>query len=230
MSKQTKPSIVFCHGIWADGSCTSGGGIRSDRRSIRPRHSRRRCRGGKSDARPGQQPSHPRRPLLRWKCHYGPQEPMNGSPDWTTSPRLPPRPTKLPRASRRSSPLPTCLSGSESQTGASGCVQKASSALRETYRSKSKKLSMQTVRRPLRIYLAVSNAPGTAWKSKPTWYIVANDDRSVHPDLQRFSAKRMGASIHAIDSSHVPMLSHPSFVVDVVRAAAKAVHGSPAVA
>jgi pimeloyl-ACP methyl ester carboxylesterase len=34
------------------------------------------------------------------------------------------------------------------------------------------------------------NAPGTAWKSKPTWYIVANDDRSVHPDLQRFSAKR----------------------------------------
>jgi pimeloyl-ACP methyl ester carboxylesterase len=74
------------------------------------------------------------------------------------------------------------------------------------------------------------NAPGTAWKSKPTWYIVANNDRSVHPDLQRFSAKRMGASIHAVDSSHVPMLSHPSFVVDVVRAAAKAVQGSSAVA
>ena len=74
------------------------------------------------------------------------------------------------------------------------------------------------------------NAPGTAWKSKPTWYIVANNDRSVHPDLQRFSAKRMGASTHAIDSSHVPMLSHPSFVVDVIRAAAKAVHGSSAVA
>jgi pimeloyl-ACP methyl ester carboxylesterase len=79
-------------------------------------------------------------------------------------------------------------------------------------------------------HLVSRNAPGTAWKSKPTWYIVANNDRSVHPDLQRFSAKRMGASIHAIDSSHVPMLSHPSFVVDVVRAAAKAVHGSSAVA
>ena len=74
------------------------------------------------------------------------------------------------------------------------------------------------------------NAPGAAWKSKPTWYIVANKDRTVHPDLQRFVAKRMGASVHAIDSSHVPMLSHPSFVVDVVRAAAKAVHGSSAVA
>src|SRR6202051_3610857 len=37
------------------------------------------------------------------------------------------------------------------------------------------------------------NAPGTAWKSKPSWYIVANHDRTVHPDLERFSAKRMGA-------------------------------------
>src|SRR5260370_716277 len=38
-------------------------------------------------------------------------------------------------------------------------------------------------------------------------------------------AKRMGASIHAVDSSHVPMLSRPGFVIDVIRAAAKAVQG-----
>jgi hypothetical protein len=38
----------------------------------------------------------------------------------------------------------------------------------------------------------------------------------------------MGASTHAVDSSHVPMLSHPSFVIDVIRAAAKAVQGSSA--
>ena len=69
------------------------------------------------------------------------------------------------------------------------------------------------------------NAPGVAWKSKPSWYIVANNDRTVHPDLQRFAAKRMGASVHAIDSSHVPMLSHPRFVVDVIRKAAEAVQG-----
>src|SRR5690348_4704638 len=66
------------------------------------------------------------------------------------------------------------------------------------------------------------NAPGTAWKSKPTWCIVANNDRTVHPDLQRFAAKRMGASTHAIDSSHVAMLSHPKLVIDVIRAAANA--------
>jgi pimeloyl-ACP methyl ester carboxylesterase len=72
------------------------------------------------------------------------------------------------------------------------------------------------------------NAPGTAWKSKPSWYIVANNDRTVHPDLERFSAKRMGATTHAIDSSHVPMLSHPDFVINVIREAAKAMHGSSA--
>jgi len=72
------------------------------------------------------------------------------------------------------------------------------------------------------------NAPGVAWKTKPSWYIVANNDRTVQPELERFLAKRMNASTHAIDSSHVPMLSHPDFVVDVIRAAAKAVQGSSA--
>jgi pimeloyl-ACP methyl ester carboxylesterase len=74
------------------------------------------------------------------------------------------------------------------------------------------------------------NAPGTAWKSKPTWYIVANNDRTVQPDLQRFLAKRMGATTHAVDGSHVLMLSQPSLVIDVIRAAAKAVQGSSAAA
>jgi len=72
------------------------------------------------------------------------------------------------------------------------------------------------------------NAPGVAWKSKPSWYIVANHDRTVQPELERFLAKRMGASTHAVDSSHVPMLSHPDFVIDVIRSAAKAVRGSSA--
>jgi len=51
---------------------------------------------------------------------------------------------------------------------------------------------------------------------------VANTDETVHPDLQRFLAKRMGASTHPIDSSHVAMLSHPDFVLNVIRAAVKA--------
>ena len=50
---------------------------------------------------------------------------------------------------------------------------------------------------------------GTAWRMKPSWYIVANNDRTVQPDLERFVAKRMGAHTYDVDSSHVAMLSHP---------------------
>jgi pimeloyl-ACP methyl ester carboxylesterase len=64
---------------------------------------------------------------------------------------------------------------------------------------------------------------GTAWKSKPSWYTVANKDHTVQPELQRFVAKRMRATVSEVDSSHVPMLSNPSVVIDVIRAAAKAV-------
>jgi len=68
--------------------------------------------------------------------------------------------------------------------------------------------------------------PGTAWRSKPTWYIVARNDRTVHPELERFVAKRMGATTYEVDSSHVPMLSNPKLVIDVIRTAAKAVQGA----
>jgi len=63
---------------------------------------------------------------------------------------------------------------------------------------------------------------GTAWKSKPSWYIVAKKDRTVQPELERFVAKRMGAITFETDSSHVPMLSQPGFVLDVIRKAAAA--------
>jgi len=67
---------------------------------------------------------------------------------------------------------------------------------------------------------------GVAWRSKPSWYIVGKNDRTVHPELERFVAKRMGATIYEADSSHVPMLSQPGFVLDVIRDAAKSIQGS----
>jgi pimeloyl-ACP methyl ester carboxylesterase len=74
--------------------------------------------------------------------------------------------------------------------------------------------------------LFTQKVEGTAWKSKPSWYIVANKDRTVQPELQRFVAKRMGAAVFETNSSHVPMLSNPDLVLDVIRAAAKAVTSS----
>jgi pimeloyl-ACP methyl ester carboxylesterase len=67
---------------------------------------------------------------------------------------------------------------------------------------------------------------GVAWKAKPSWSIVAAEDRTVHPDLERFAAKRMGATTVELHSSHVPMLSQPKAVLDVIRNAAKAVEKS----
>ena len=64
---------------------------------------------------------------------------------------------------------------------------------------------------------------GTAWRSKPSWYIVANQDHTVNPELERFVAKRMGAHTYDVDSSHVPMLSRPDFVLDVIRTAANSI-------
>jgi pimeloyl-ACP methyl ester carboxylesterase len=55
------------------------------------------------------------------------------------------------------------------------------------------------------------------------WYIVGTQDRTVSPELQRFAAKRMKAGMTEVTSSHVPMLSRPDVVLDVIRKAASAV-------
>ena len=78
--------------------------------------------------------------------------------------------------------------------------------------------------------LFARNAEGVAWRSKPSWYIVANNDRTVHPDLERFLAERMDATTYEVDSSHVPMLSNPDFVLDVIRTAATSLQGAAALA
>jgi pimeloyl-ACP methyl ester carboxylesterase len=64
---------------------------------------------------------------------------------------------------------------------------------------------------------------GTAWKSKPNWYVLATQDQTVHPDLHRFASQRMKAATTEVTSSHVPMLSKPDVVLDVIRKAASAV-------
>ena len=73
-----------------------------------------------------------------------------------------------------------------------------------------------------------AKAEGTAWRSKPSWYIVARQDRTIQPELERFVAKRMNATTFETDSSHVPMLSQPDFVLDVIRKAATAIQKSNA--
>jgi pimeloyl-ACP methyl ester carboxylesterase len=61
-----------------------------------------------------------------------------------------------------------------------------------------------------------------AWKSKPSWYLVASNDRTIDPEQERFMAQRMGATTVEVATSHVPMLSQPQAVVDLIRQAVQA--------
>src|SRR5579862_9856715 len=62
-----------------------------------------------------------------------------------------------------------------------------------------------------------------AWKSLPSWYLVADNDEALAPDAERQFAARMGATTVEIPSSHVPMVSHPNEVADLIEKAANAV-------
>jgi pimeloyl-ACP methyl ester carboxylesterase len=67
-----------------------------------------------------------------------------------------------------------------------------------------------------------------AWKSLPSWYLVAANDEAIAPDAERMFAERMGAETIEVESSHVAMVSHPDEVVKLVEAAARAAAGAPA--
>jgi pimeloyl-ACP methyl ester carboxylesterase len=62
-----------------------------------------------------------------------------------------------------------------------------------------------------------------AWKSLPTWYLVAAEDQAISPDAERQMAKRMGATTVEVASGHLPMVSHPADVVQLIETAARAV-------
>ena len=76
--------------------------------------------------------------------------------------------------------------------------------------------------------LFTQKAEGVAWRTKPSWYVVGKSDRTVNPELERFVAGRMNARTVEADTSHVPMLSNPGLVLDVIREAAKALAPVPA--
>ena len=76
---------------------------------------------------------------------------------------------------------------------------------------------------PANAAMIETGLPGEpAWKTKPSWYIVAQKDETITPAQERFMSKRMGATTVEVDSSHVPMISHPDVVVGLIKQAADA--------
>ena len=68
-------------------------------------------------------------------------------------------------------------------------------------------------------FASLSGEP--AWKTIPSWYLVATQDRAIPPATQRFMAKRANAKVSQVTASHVPMVSKPAATMKVILAAAK---------
>lgn len=80
---------------------------------------------------------------------------------------------------------------------------------------------MAAVQRPIALQCIQEKASAPAWRTTPSWYLLAEEDRMILPETQKFMAERMGATIrtHAVD--HTPMYTAPGLVVDVISAAAR---------
>ena len=227
-STQTKPSIVFCHGIWADGSCfnkviptlqadgyeviAAQYGLDTPEDDVA---TVKRTLGRVSSP-----------AILVGHSYGGSVITAAGTDDRVAGlvyiAALAPDADETSQSQQAKFPVTDVFSQIEVADGRLWLLPKGVECFAGDLSEQEQKVVWATHYAPA-ADLFSRNAPGTAWKSKPTWYIVANNDRTVHPDLQRFLAKRMGATTRAVDSSHVAMLSHPKPVIEVIRAAAKAV-------
>lgn len=85
--------------------------------------------------------------------------------------------------------------------------------------SETRKALIHATQTPPSTSLLEAKAGLPAWKNKPSWYILATNDKAVPPDLQRDLSQRMGATTTTVESGHLPMISHPKEVLEVIREA-----------
>ena len=74
----------------------------------------------------------------------------------------------------------------------------------------------RAVQRPISVKCIQEPAPAPAWKSKPAWYLLAQEDRMINPKTQRFMAERMKATVRSFPVDHTPLLTAPDKVVEVI--------------
>lgn len=77
------------------------------------------------------------------------------------------------------------------------------------------------VQRPIAVPCIQQPAPAPGWKTKPSWYLVAEEDRMINPKTQHFMAERMRAKVRSGPVDHTPMYSNPDLVVQVIEEAAR---------
>ncbi|WP_314146042.1 alpha/beta hydrolase [uncultured Leifsonia sp.] len=82
---------------------------------------------------------------------------------------------------------------------------------------------LYAVQAPISRDLFSERTSRAAWKVRPTWYLISTEDRATAPSLQRFLAKRMGARTVEVASGHLPMMTNPVEVANVILEAVTAV-------
>jgi pimeloyl-ACP methyl ester carboxylesterase len=79
---------------------------------------------------------------------------------------------------------------------------------------------LYAVQQPFQKALLAGKTTNAAWRSKPSFYAVSTEDRTINPDLERFMAKRMGAKTIEVRSSHLSLISHPDVITRLILEAA----------
>ncbi len=78
---------------------------------------------------------------------------------------------------------------------------------------------MFATQRPLSLAALTENATAAGWKTKPSWYLVSENDNSISPDAQRFMAERMGATTKSLPGSHTVFIAQPVAVAEFIAEA-----------
>jgi len=228
--KANKPSIVFCHGIWADGSCfnkviptlqadgheviaaqygldTFAGDVATVKRTL-----------GRVSS-----------PVILVGHSYGGSVITASGTDERVAAlvyiaALAPDSNETSQSQQEKFPVTEIFSHIEVADGRIWMLPEGVEYFAGDLTEQEKKFVWATHFAPA-ADLFTQKLDGVAWRMKPTSYIVATKDRTVQPELQRFLAKRMGAITREVASSHVPMLSQPDQVINVIRETVKAVQG-----
>ena len=79
---------------------------------------------------------------------------------------------------------------------------------------------LYAVQAPFARQLLAGKTAHAAWRSKPTWYAVSTEDRTINPDLERFMAQRMGAKTIEVKASHLSLISQPDIITKLILEAA----------
>ena len=75
---------------------------------------------------------------------------------------------------------------------------------------------LAATQRPIALECIEEKAPRPAWREKPSWYLVAEEDRMINPATQSFLARRMGAQIRSEEVDHAPLVTAPELVVEII--------------